>query len=257
MPITKEQQIKNSNTVRPRKHKWYKGILVIVAGLALIGALFYIVWGNRITDRISMERYLQDKYGQEFKVTDLEDRAVTLGDPGQRVGIGHPTNDSSLTFEVGKSRKTGIYFDGYAGAVWAREERPRVAAFLQTIYGPTVPNFDLTTHIPTPAAPDPIRGTVPSIDDAMARYKDNFFYSLTIELATDHELSQSEIESHTIYIKDVIKFLLQKNVSHPMIRYAINIENQDAGYLCNLSQNKLTDDSSTNECLKKINRKAW
>ena len=248
------------NEIPPsKKHKWYKRIFIITAGLALISvALFYIVGGSMTTDETNMEKYLQDKYGQEFDVTDLKDRAVALGDPGQRVGIGHPISDSGLTFEVGKNRKTGVYFDGYSGAVWEREERPRVAAFLQTIYSAsTTPNFDLTTHIPTPAAPDPIRGKVPNINDAMTRYKENFFYSLTLKLTADRELSQDEIETHIAHLKEVIKFLLEKNVSHPMIRYAINIEDQDAGYLCNLSQNKLTDTSSIDACLKKINGKAW
>ena len=159
---------------------------------------------------------------------------------------------------MGKDRKTGVYFDGYDGVIWAREERPRVAAFLQTIFGTsTTPNFDLTTHIPTPAAPDPIRGKVPNINEAMARYKDNFYYSVTVKLTTDHELSQNEVEDHTKNIKKVIEFLFQKNVSYPAIRYTINIKDQDTGYSCNLSQDKLTDTHSVDTCLKKVNRKAW
>lgn len=257
MPIAKKQQIKKGNAVSPRKHKWYKGVLVILAGLALISVvLFYIVGGSMAGEKTGMERYLQDKYSQEFKVTDVKSNAVGIGVPGQLIGKAYPVSNNGLVFEVGKSRATGAYFDGYSGAVWAQEERPRVESFLKTVYGAEVPDFDLSTHIPTAEAPDPIRGKVPNIDDAMAHYKDNFFYSLTIKLTTDHELSQGEIEDHTIRMKEAIKFLLQKNVSYPMIRYAINIEGQDAGYLCNLSQNKLTDTGSIDACLKKINGKA-
>lgn len=259
MPIAKEQQVKNSNTTSPGKHKWYKGVIVIVAGLALIGVvLFYIVGGSVASDKTGMERYLQDKYSQAFQVTNLKDRSVTIGDPGQRAGTAHPTNDSSLTFEVGKSRKTGVYFDGYDGAVWAREERPRVAVFLQTVYGTsTTPNFDLTTHIPTAAAPDPIKGTVPSINDAMTRYKDNFYYSVTVKQTADHALSQSEMKDHTAKIKQVVNFVLAKNISSPAVRYAINIEDRDNSYLCNLFQNELTDQNKIDNCLTEVRGKAW
>jgi hypothetical protein len=259
MPVTTEQQVQNSNMVPPKKHKSYKGVFVIGAGLALIIIVpFLIFWGGVWGDTGGMGKYLQDKYGQEFKVKYLEDRAVTIGDPGQRVDTAYPVNDSSLTFEVGKDRTTGVYFDGYSGAVWAREERPRVAAFLQTVYGAsTTPNFDLTTHIPTPAAPDPIKGEVPSINDAMARYKDNFFYSLTVKLTTDHTLSQSEIEDHTAKIKQIVDFVLAKNISSPAVRYAINIEGQDNSYLCNLFQNELTDQNKVNNCLTDNHGKAW
>lgn len=260
MPISKssqrqEKQIKG--TPSSKKHKWRK-ILFITAGLALISvALFYIARGTMTADETNMEKYLQDKYGQEFKVTDIKSNAVGIGIPGQLIGKAYPVNDSDLVFEVGKSRATGIYFDGYSGAVWSQEERPRVESFLKTVYGAEVPDFDLSTHIPTAEAPDPIRGAVPSINDAMARYKDNFLYSVTIKLTADHELSQNEMENHTTNIKKVIDFLLQKNVSYPMIRYAINIKDQNVGYLCNLSQNKLTDTHSVDTCLKKINGKAW
>lgn len=258
MPIAKGQQVKKGNVASPGKHKWYKGVLVILAGLALIGVvLFYIVGGSMAGEKTGMERYLQNKYDQEFNVTDVKTNAVGIGVPGQLVGKAYPVSDSGLVFEVGKSRATGAYFDGYSGAVWAHEERPRVESFLKTVYGAEVPDFDLTTHIPTAEGPDPIRGKVPSIEDAIARYKDNFYYSVTVKLTTDHDLSQSEVEDHTKNIKKVIEFLLQKNVSYPAIRYAINIKDQDIGYLCNLSQDKLSDTHSVDTCLKKVNRKAW
>ncbi|HYG83885.1 MAG TPA: hypothetical protein VD907_03340 [Verrucomicrobiae bacterium] len=70
MPVAKKQQVKKSNAAPPRKHKWYKGALAIIAGIVLICVmLFYIIGGTMAGDKIGMERYLQDKYGQEFKVT--------------------------------------------------------------------------------------------------------------------------------------------------------------------------------------------
>lgn len=258
MPVAKTQQVKKGNTVSPKKHRWYKGVLVILAGLALISiVLFYIVGGSMAGERMGMERYLQEKYGQEFKVSDIKSNAVGIGIPGQLIGKAYPVGDSGLVFEVGKSRATGAYFDGYSGAVWAQEERPHVESFLKTVYGANVPDFDLTTHIPTAEAPDPIKGKVPSIDTAMARYKDNFYYSVTLKLATSHDLSQSEVQDHTAKIKQIVDFVLAKHISSPAVRYAINVENQNRGYLCNLFQNELTDQSKISNCLTEVRRKAW
>ena len=258
MPVAKNQQTKKSSAVSPKKHRWYKGVLVIVAGLALISVvLFYIIGGSMAGDKAGMERYLQDKYGQEFEVTDVKSSAVGIGVPGQLIGKVYPVNDRSLVFEVGKSRATDAYFDGYSGAVWAQEERPHVESFLETIYGAQVPDFDLTVHIPTAEEPDPIRGAVPSISDAMARYKDNFYYSVTVKLTTNHNLSQNEIQDHTARIKQIIDFVLAKHISSPAVRYAINIEGQNKGYLCNLFQNEITDQSKISSCLTEVRRKAW
>jgi hypothetical protein len=258
MPIAKKQQVKKGNAASPGKHKWYKGVLVILAGLALMSAvLFYIIVGGEANDRADLEGYLKDKYGQDFKVADIKNRASMIGDPGQLYGTGSPANNSDLTFEVGKTLKTSIYFDGYSGAVWANEERPRVEAFLQTLYSAPVPSFDLTTRILTPNTPDPIKGEVPSIDDAISRYRNDFYYSLAVRLTVDDELSQNEMKAHSDKIKQIASFVTAKNVGSQAIRYAINIKNKNAGYLCNLDRDQLTDEAKIANCLNEIHRKAW
>jgi hypothetical protein len=258
MPVAKTQQVKKGNVASPKNHKWYKGVLVVLAGLALISiGLFYIIGGSMAGDKTGMERYLRDKYGQEFKVTDVKSNAVGIGVPGQLIGKAYPVNDSGLVFEVGKSRATGAYFDGYSGAVWAQEERPHVESFLKTIYGAQVPDFDLSTHIPTAEAPDPIRGKVPNFSDALRQYGDNFSYSIGIKTTTHSELSQSELVDNTAKLEKIVDFVLAKKVSSPTVRYAINIKNKNAGYLCNLDRDQLTDEAKITNCLNEIHRKAW
>jgi len=261
MPVARNQQgqrSKNTNAASPKKHRWYKGVLVIVAGLALISVvLFYIIGGSMAGDKTSMERYLRDKYGQEFKVTDLKDRAVAIGDPGQRVGIGHPVNDSSLTFEVGKSRKTtDVYFDDYGGAVWEREERPRVAAFLQTLYGASMASdFELRTHIATPATPDPIRGKVPSISEAIKQYKNNFFYSLGLTSTVDALNDSNRNDIRTKFTK-LAEYIKDKGAGLSYLTLKINVTSENAGYLCSLQKEQFNDvDTVLNSCLDKPTRK--
>ncbi len=233
MPVAKKQQVKNSKVALPKKHKWYKGALVIVAGLALVSVvLFYIIGGSVAGDKTGMERYLQDKYGQKFEVTDVKDRAVAIGDPGQRVGTGHPAGDSSLTFEVGKSLNTGIYFDKYTAAAWARQGRPEVEAFLKTIYQ-TVPSFDLTTGISSQEN-NPVRGNIPSIKDAINEYGDKFVYGINLHLSASESLSSYDKQAAVSKLEKVAQFILSKNIAHPSLGITMQISNTNRGYGCSL-----------------------
>src|SRR5690606_22119590 len=138
-----------------------------------------------------------------------------------------------------------------------KEDRPRVASFLKTVYDAEIPDFLLRAHIITPNTPDPIRGEVPPIDDAIARYKNNFSYDITINLFVPNELSQNELREHTNKMKQIISLVLSKGVSSPWVRYAINIKGQQKSYLCNLYKDQLTNSSKIDACLKLKNGIAW
>lgn len=260
MPVasTKGRSTKSKNATPSKSRGWQKKLPIISVVIAVVGmAAFFMVWGGTMRDKADMQDYLRDKYGQEFNIKDIKTRGSGLGMPGLRVGTAYPINDSTLTFEVGRSKTTGSYFDGYSGAVWAREERPRVESFLKTIYSSPVPDFDLTTHIPTAVEPNPIRGEVPPIDEALTRYKDNFYYAISMKLLTDHELSEKELEEHRDKMRKIISFMLSKDVSYPHFRYAINFDKEEKSYLCNLSQEDLTNTSDINSCLEQNAGKAW
>jgi len=239
------------------KRKIIVYLIVLIPALLIAGFFVAVLFGVN-NDRSGMEDYLRSKYDKEFTVVDVKTRASSIGHPGQRFGTAFPKDDTALIFEVGKSRTTGVYFDGYDSAVWAREERPKVSAFLSTVYGSTnVPDFEVTALIPTDAAPDPIRGVIPNIDDAITRYGDHFRYVIFIKASTDHELSQSDIDGHTEQLRKIIKFVLSKNVSSSMVRYAVDIRGRDESYLCNLSQNQLNDEDEIGNCITKTQGKAW
>ena len=262
MPVasTKQrQQAKSVDAMPSNKGGWRKKLLFAGAGLVVVvAAAFFVIWGGVMADSANMKKYLEDKYAQKFEVTDIRTRDAGLGIPGLRVGIAHPLKDSDLTFEVGMSQSTGKYFDEYDSAIWEREEKPRVTAFLETIYGSSnIPKFDLIAHIPTSAEPDPIQGRVPSIDEAMSRYGTNFVYDISVKLSTNHDLSEEEIKNHENKIRQLVDFVLAKNISSPGIRYAINVENQNAGYLCNLYKEELSNQSKIEDCLIKKNGKVW
>jgi len=229
MPVAGKQQVKSTNAAAPKTHRWYKGVLIIIAGLALIGIVpFLIFWGGVASDTAGMEKYLQNKYGQEFKVKYLEDRAVTIGDPRQRVGTAHPASNSNLTFEVGRSRNTGVYFDTYTATVWAREGRPEAEAFLKTVYQP-VPDFDLDAGISS-LEDNPVRGSVPSLEDAIKKYSDKFIYGFNLRLNVPQSLSSDDKQEVISKLNKVAQFILSKHVAHPSLGITMWIGSTDRGY---------------------------
>lgn len=234
---------------------------IIFAGVVLIGvALFFIVGGVMRGDKAEFEQYLENKYNQKFTVENIQSSAVGLGMPGQRIGAAYPVDDPSLRFKVGKDRNANSYFDDYVGILWAKQEEPMVQSFLSSIYPDSqVPQFDLILRqeSSTPTEDIVSGSSIPTIGDALASLNSNFFYSLHIKATSDHDLSPAELEEHTNKLRQIIDFILSKGVSHPHVRYAINLENENASYLCSLSQDDLTKAAQVTNCLTKKNGKAW
>lgn len=256
MPVARKQRVQKPNNIPSSKGRiWYKAVL-IATGIILIGIVpFLLFWNGAMNDGAGMEKYLEDKYGQEFKVTNLKDRAVAPGDPGQRVGIGHPIDDSDLTFEVGKSLTTGTYFDDYSEAVWVKGERPRVALSLQTINNPKISNFEVIAHIVTDAAPDPIRGKVPDINEAIQQYKNDFFYSLSITSSVDVMNDANKSDIRTLFTK-LAMHVENKGVGHPYLTLRVNVTRENTGYLCSLQEGQFHDIGAVlNSCLEKPAKK--
>jgi len=240
MPVAIKQQVQNSNMVPPKKHKSYKRALVIGAGLALIIVIpFLIFWGGVAIDTAGMGKYLQDKYGQEFKVKYLEDKGVSIGDPGQRVGTAHPANDNNLTFEVGRSRNTGVYFDTYTATIWAHEGRPEAEAFLKTVYQP-VPDFDVDAGISS-LEDNPVRGNVPSLGDAIKKYNNKFIYGVNLRLNVPQSLGPDDKQEVISKLNKVAQFILSKHVAHPSLGITMWIGSTDQGYGCSLYDKDFSD----------------
>lgn len=159
-------------------------LLVVAIPLLVVGLLAWWLFGGGWTLRYKprIESYLQDKYGQEFIVKDIRSEGSSLGSPGFKIGTATPINDKALAFDAGTDPGSGNFFDNYSRAIWVREETPRVEAFLADLYKPgEAPEVSLVINIPTPNAPDPIRGDVPMLEDAIKQYGNKMRYSLTID----------------------------------------------------------------------------
>jgi len=254
-------RIRNTDGYAKKNTHKSKIITITIVGVALICvALFFIIGGIMGNDKVDIEQYLEQKYGTEFTVEDLRSSAVGLGMPGQRVGVAHPVSDPSLRFEAGKDRNANSFFDNYVGAVWAKQERPLVAEYLSSIYGALgSPDFVLTVQQDrnTPESEIVKGANIPDVEFAKTSLKNNLYYSIEINATADQKLTAEEIDDHNNKLKQIIDFVLSKGVSSPGVRYAINVEGQDVGYLCSPSKDELNNSTIISNCLIEKRGKVW
>jgi hypothetical protein len=85
-----------------------------------------MLWGNPTGERSKMESYLKEKYGKNFRVSNIRTEGAGLGVRGEIDGDASPVGDKSLTFKV--QDMTGGLHDQYAAATWQEQEKPKLAA---------------------------------------------------------------------------------------------------------------------------------
>lgn len=262
------QKITNNTkagAVRPKKSSPLKRISLIagstVLGIALVAAALFFIGANTVwSEQATMERYLHDKYDKAFVVEDIRANAIALGGQGQRISNAHPADDTALRFEVVHDKDARSFSDGYVGALWAREERPRVQVFLESVYGVgNVPEFKLVVkqdefakNVPT------IKGSnIPTLTEAYRQLNGNIYYFISIMDEVNESPTNSSLLMYTDRVKRIATFLLDKHVSAPRIVYGINVKDQKLGYTCNISEEALKVTSQIESCFTKVNGRVW
>lgn len=223
----------------------------IPALLAVI-ILFVIWWfglgGSTLSVRLGMDSYLEGKYDTSFVIGRPHIKGSGLGVAGSYRAEAYPVDDPTLKFEVGRLQDEERYFDYYTGALWAREERPRVEALLSGLYPSSTPEFDLRTHITSAQTPGPISGAVPSIDDAISQYSKEFFYSLTVKF-TEDPLSELEKEDFRLKFREVNDFVKGRGATLYSLRFAFNYTDGTYSYCDNASYDSVGMETALTTCL--------
>lgn len=241
-------QKQSSKAIPVRKKKLYIVLAILVAVL-----LFWIfIAGGKVL--FGMQAYLNDKYDANFIVGQprLTDSGFAV--PGMWRATAYPINDRSLKFEVVLSQGSERYGDRYTGAVWSRDERPKVKRLLDSLYS-TTPSFDVDVHT-TSVGPDPVRGEVPNLEAATKSFGSEISYGITVHLERN-SLTEVEKSAHLTKIEKIAQFIEDKGVGSPSVRYVINLSNEDAGYLCQLSGDKFNN-RDTGQCFnRKLKGREW
>ncbi len=224
----------------PKKTGTSKYIFIGLAALVVLGGLMW--WlpkkGEVMDIQKNMETYLEDKYNKDFVVEKPELTGAGLAVTGSWRADAHPADDKSLAFRVSRDQvDESRFFDTYTGAVWEREERPRVEAVLKELYGAEVPEFSLSTNISMQRnEPNPIRGDVPSIDAAIQQYGDQFYYSLRLRGLTIPTMTNEEKESIRTKFKTIYDYVVGRGmIKAPELSISISAVDEDLGYVCSTS----------------------
>ncbi len=244
------------STSKKQKAKRGKGSMLLILLAAAIPILIVgvIGWwlfggGRHASYQSKIESYLEDKYSQEFKVGKITVSGGSLGSPGLRVGTAHPISDKSLQFQAGVDPDTGVFFDGYSRAVWVREETPKLEEYLMHLYSSSsIPKIDLVINIPTPNSPDPIRGEVPTLSDALTKYANKMNYSLTLN-TTPQNLDNREKTQQKDNLRAVVNRIKDYNYGMYSVRLQIIDPNDGSEYLCSVGSESKDIDKVLSQCL--------
>lgn len=225
MAGTKKQprrQTKNANTASSGSRGWHKKVLIIGVGLAVIGvALFFSMGDSMASERMRMEEYLNDKYGQEFVVKNVRVTGAGLGVKGAWRGDAYPKSDPSLGFEIRRDQTTDkVDYETFLQTLWTKQGTSEVEDFLSREF-PDREYYSLRIspgNSPGNPLYDLIQGETPSLDDALKNHKDVMVYELVINdvvQVTPEEPSEALLEK----VVKVVDFVRSKEVRAPSIHY--------------------------------------
>lgn len=215
------QQARNTNT-SSKRHGWRRNALIIGLGLAVIGvAVFFILGGNMAGERVKMEKYLNDKYGQEFVVENISETGVSLGGKGAWKADAYPKVDPSLRFEIRRSQTTGeITLDKFLQTLWTKQASEDVEAFLAK----QLPENDgyflqVTAGSPVGSFYESIQGETPNLDDMLEKHKDILSYTLSVRAVSNLASAEPTSERLNEALK-VINFAKGLNIDETSVGYA-------------------------------------
>lgn len=215
------QQAQNTNA-SSKRHGWRRNTLIIGLIVAVIGvAAFFILGGNMIGERIKMEKYLNDKYGQEFVVEDVHVRGAGLGVKGAWTAEAYPKSDPSTKFQIDRSQTTGeISVDTLLRVLWTKQGTDEVKTFLAS----ELPNNEGYFLEIKPGSPgnilyDSIQGYTPTLSEILKKNKDKVIYTLSVRSAVT---TNSEEEPSSVQLENalkIVKFVKEKGINISSVRY--------------------------------------
>lgn len=241
---------------------------------AIITALLFLVLyaaSGQITigQKGAFERYLKDKYGQEFVVGDVRVEGSGLGVEGDPVAEAYPVSDPSLSFKVWNrgnfTSGSNSYADTYAQLYWSKQGKehfetqikqkiPDVESIAFSVTGGIDQNFfDLKSY--------PFIGSIPRVEQVLKEYPDKLDVTFAVhsKATTGFESQPSIGELRRAY--SVILFAKDINITSGNIGYTYTGKSDNEtlsryAIVINAKQlSAITDPKQLNEYFRKINEK--
>jgi hypothetical protein len=218
------QDIKQTSRNKKTTKGWLPALIIstIVVGiifiLVVIGLNQWTKRGVSMVEQTNMSKFLKEKYGQEFLVSNLHLEGSGFGEKGDVVGDASSTSNPSLQFEVSQREDSNdpSYNDNFLDVLWSQQGRSAVDDLIKRELS-NVEDYTLTIRVGN-ALRESIHGNTPSFDDALKKYPGQYSYSLTVRSATnasDSEPTDSELNRAF----KVVQFVKQQHAGTPEAYY--------------------------------------
>jgi hypothetical protein len=236
---------------QPKKslNKWP---LAIVIAAILLG-IFWLVGGKNMFIQKGMESYLEDKYKKEFVVSTPKREGHGLGVPGQHTSEAYPVDDKELIFEVGRY-STGEFYDTYVSSLWSREAFQEAERAVQSIFENKLPwlevkVYPINTVTGRKDRTSDLYNKLPPLDVQIAQDPSVVVYRVHVRM--DGAFDANEKRQHEDRLLKLMQFVIGKKTGEGSVRYVVNLNNEDAKYVCDEFIKNASEIGKISECFEK------
>lgn len=199
--------------IKNRKHFLNKLLVITAVFVVLMASIWYWVFGELMMEKMEMESYLKDRYGQEFVVENVYESGASLGSRGAFRAEAYPKSDTSLKFDIRSDIiNDRVDYENFLEVLWSKQGAPEVETFLAKEF-PKNEGFVLKIR---PAFP--VHGKTLSLEDAMKEHKDRIVYSLSVRNVVKTETNEPTATQLNNVLK-IVNFIKAKGVTREPALY--------------------------------------
>ena len=190
---------KGDRNVRP--HRVLYVIVVAIVVLLSVPWLFYFKGVANVNNtQNDMREYLQNKYKQDFRVSELSLNGSGLGVKGVWHGKAHPVDDRSMEFGVSKSESSGVISDSYINKVWSMEETDSISLSIKRII-PSAVRIRIKVGI-DPGLLETLHNPLKSYKVARKQNQDSLSYTLVVVVGKRSDNIAEQLFKSTQQLKE-------------------------------------------------------
>ena len=199
------------------------------ATILLVVLYGWWTWGGGWTwpERLRMESYLNNKYGQVFSVNNIQKKS-TIGDSGIIAGDAYQVSDPDAKFRIWRNAdsRSGKYTDLFLSALWSKQAYTASSTFIKNNLS-NVDSYliDVRPYIDINATTSsdvgtryPVQGRVLNLDEALSKYPEKVSYSITVRSTIPLDAAQPN-EVQLDQALKVVNFVKQLKLQHVTIHY--------------------------------------
>lgn len=157
-------------------------ILVALILTAVFATLIVVNLEKRLgvtnKEQDMMVNYLENKYDQEFSITNLDTGTTGLGSTRTLSATAHSTTHSEINFRIWREDNSPTYYEDYLSALWSTQARSNIDHFIKE-QALNVDEYEVGVS-PSPELQDTISGFTPSWEEIRKTNPNQYAVSLVV-----------------------------------------------------------------------------